>query len=551
MGGLKKRVGELAQRLYRALPAGGRRGASAIIHGETDAQRRLVERVRTLRAGSLGIPGEGEQLGGSLLHPHRAEIATSFDAHAHLEDLRLRLAEVLSEGAVPVHELPGVRPCVLVVSDNDWSKAWTLLAGDPRTRSLWAAEGRRRAVPVSDRSDAPADAECVIFRRLVAPGGHVLADGSMHVRLERWSEVTQRGVRRVDGGEHEIGTLLRGELEPNGYSSELSPAVRATLVPGADAVRFPAIDAVTEPVDLVYTWVDGSDLAWLEKRARWEGTGFTADAQLASRFVNHDELRYSLRSVEMYANWFNHLYLVTDAQVPEWLNREHPRLTVVDHRDLFTEDELPLFNSHAIESRLHHIPGLSERFIYLNDDVFFGSPVWPEDFYTGAGQARFFPSRATIDPGPSRPDDVSVTSAAKNNRDLLERALGRTITTKLKHTPHAQLVSLLGELEERFPEVFEGNVRARFRSHTDHSVVSGLAQRYGAATGRAVVSRIPYNYADISRPDIEQVLARWLRSRQFAVFCLNDTGTALDDVKAKAFDDYLRRYFPVASGFEL
>ena len=46
------------------------------------------------------------------------------------------------------------------------------------------------------------------------------------------------------------------------------------------------------------------------------------------------------------------------------------------------QSHLPTFSSPAIESHIHRIPGLSDKFIYLNDDVMFGAQVWPDDFYT-------------------------------------------------------------------------------------------------------------------------------------------------------------------------
>ncbi|XP_071956276.1 N-acetylglucosamine-1-phosphotransferase subunits alpha/beta-like [Antedon mediterranea] len=103
----------------------------------------------------------------------------------------------------------------------------------------------------------------------------------------------------------------------------------------------------------------------------------------ASRFEDNEELRYSLRSVERYTPWVRHIYIVTNGQIPSWLNLDNPRVTVVTHKDIFqNQSHLPSFGSPAIESHLHQIPGLSKKFIYLNDDVMFGNDVWPDDFYT-------------------------------------------------------------------------------------------------------------------------------------------------------------------------
>ncbi|XP_068087207.1 N-acetylglucosamine-1-phosphotransferase subunits alpha/beta [Anabrus simplex] len=111
-----------------------------------------------------------------------------------------------------------------------------------------------------------------------------------------------------------------------------------------------------------------------------------------SRFEDKEELRYSLRSLEKFAPWVRHVYLVTNGQIPYWLNLDNPRLTIITHQEIFPNaSHLPTFSSPAIESHLHRIPGLSQKFLYLNDDVMFGREVWPDDFITHAnGQKIYF-----------------------------------------------------------------------------------------------------------------------------------------------------------------
>ncbi|XP_062515613.1 N-acetylglucosamine-1-phosphotransferase subunits alpha/beta-like [Corticium candelabrum] len=108
-----------------------------------------------------------------------------------------------------------------------------------------------------------------------------------------------------------------------------------------------------------------------------------SDIFSANRFQDNEELRYSLRSVEKFAPWVRHIYLVTNGQIPYWLDLDNPRLTIITHNDIFlNKSHLPTFSSPAIESHIHRIPGLSKKVLYLNDDVMFGQPVWPDDFYT-------------------------------------------------------------------------------------------------------------------------------------------------------------------------
>ncbi|XP_067654930.1 N-acetylglucosamine-1-phosphotransferase subunits alpha/beta-like isoform X2 [Haliotis asinina] len=118
----------------------------------------------------------------------------------------------------------------------------------------------------------------------------------------------------------------------------------------------------------------------------WDLRDFSRDEDVAaSRFEDNEELRYSLRSVEKFAPWVRHIYIVTNGQLPYWLDLESSRVTVVTHEEIFpNKSHLPTYSSPAIESHLHRIPGLSDKFIYLNDDVMFGSEVWPDDFFSYA-----------------------------------------------------------------------------------------------------------------------------------------------------------------------
>ncbi|XP_024140641.1 N-acetylglucosamine-1-phosphotransferase subunits alpha/beta [Oryzias melastigma] len=133
--------------------------------------------------------------------------------------------------------------------------------------------------------------------------------------------------------------------------------------------------------------LDGKELTVSSAYLFWDLTAISQSKQdedvSASRFEDNEELRYSLRSVERHAPWVRHIFIVTNGQIPSWLNLDNPRVTVVTHQDIFLNtSHLPTFSSPAIETHIHRIPGLSRKFIYLNDDVMFGEDVWPDDFYS-------------------------------------------------------------------------------------------------------------------------------------------------------------------------
>ncbi len=134
-------------------------------------------------------------------------------------------------------------------------------------------------------------------------------------------------------------------------------------------------------IDLVYTWVDGSDPQWQAKHDAVSGVALRPADNCKGRYFNNDELRFSLRSVEKYAPWINHVYIVTDGQTPDWLDTSNPKVTIVDHKEILPPEARPCFNAFVIEHCLHKIPGLSEHWLYANDDTFINRPVAPADFF--------------------------------------------------------------------------------------------------------------------------------------------------------------------------
>ena len=127
-------------------------------------------------------------------------------------------------------------------------------------------------------------------------------------------------------------------------------------------------------IDIVYTWVNSSDKKWQKKYK------IHAKEIDEKRFTSHNELKYSLRSIYKYAKWINNIFIVTDDQIPHWLNTKHPKIKIIDHKQIFeNKKHLPTFNSQAIECHINNIPNLSERFFYFNDDTFLGNYLKKSD----------------------------------------------------------------------------------------------------------------------------------------------------------------------------
>jgi len=284
------------------------------------------------------------------------------------------------------------------------------------------------------------------------------------------------------------------------------------------------------PIDIVYLWVDGSDPNWLSIKNQYLEIGhqqtYVADEACASnRFYDHDELKYSLRSLLKFAPFFNHIYIVTMNQIPKWMIA-HPKITIVDHQEIFsTIEDLPTFNSQSIEANIHHIPGLSEHFIYFNDDVLLGQPVTPYDFFTREGKVKvLFEKGLTVSPNPEVQASL-YRKAWVNSSAVLNSYFIKERRQRLCHAPFALRKSYIENIERLFPFVFFSNSSHRFRSDKDFNLTNGLFQyvwkyqeclEIGNLTNKMISI-----YNDEHLPETSKVLTDFLE-KPLHTFCIQD-----------------------------
>ena len=141
---------------------------------------------------------------------------------------------------------------------------------------------------------------------------------------------------------------------------------------------------MNKDIDFVVLWVDSNDPKWRATKEQYEKEhNISKESNGEERYREWDQFHYWFRSVEKYAPWVRHIYLVTCGQVPKWLNVNHPKLRLITHEDYMDKECLPTFNSSAIEINLHKIKELGEYFIYFNDDMILTKEVKPEDFFQG------------------------------------------------------------------------------------------------------------------------------------------------------------------------
>lgn len=490
------------------------------------------------------------------MQPYAAVQRTHFDAHALLAEGDYFISRALDDQGIDFLRSPrgnGERARFVIASTDvvdaaaaiiaaQWSDGLYMVAFDGGGRA------RRHIVPINLRrlTRSLMHHGARVFLPICSVNGQPLGGEELGCDIEVWP-VSPEGVLKAPWQNGWAEEISRDQWTEASSRSDHRPEV----------ISERNLFDLCEPIDLVYTWVDGSDAEWAKQKARAmedQTLNVNETATTWARFESNDELKYSLRSVAMYASWVRRIFIVTDRQCPAWLKADHPQITVVDHSDIFPEDaSLPTFNSHAIESRLHHIAGLSERYLYLNDDVFFGRPVRPEVFFEANGIAKFFPSEGVLNLASPTASDLPVISAGKRNREVIRRSFAATITQKLKHAPHSQQRSVLFELEYRYPELFRQLARSQFRDPSDVSVAASLQHYYAYGIGKALPVNQEYFYLDISDRQAERSLNGLARTRQFDFFCLNNVDSALTEKhhQARLLEHFLQNYFPMPSPYEI
>ena len=348
---------------------------------------------------------------------------------------------------------------------------------------------------------------------------------------------------------------IRGQERFDPRCPETIEVIGGRPYPGRTA--FPVgvnLEHVAEPIDIVYTWVDGADPDWqraFRDTAAAMGRSIDEAALDPARYHSRDELKYSLRSVWAYCGWVRQIWIVTAGQCPGWLG-EDPRIRIVDHVEILPASALPTFNSHAIEAALHHIDGLAEQFVYFNDDMLVARSLRPETFFTANGLPQLFQSRARP-PGVEDEHTLAVDTGALRGRELLHKNFGRVVTAKPYHSPYPLSRSAMYEIEERFAEVVRPTQHSRFRAASDLSIAASFAQHYALATGRAVLGDIANEYVNVESGRLGWHLDRIRLDGNIDTYCINEThrdGANYPDREqqiAGFFDDML----PIAAPWEL
>jgi Stealth protein CR2, conserved region 2/Stealth protein CR1, conserved region 1 len=226
---------------------------------------------------------------------------------------------------------------------------------------------------------------------------------------------------------------------------------------------------IAAPIDLVFTWVDGHDPAWRSSKRTWmarEGLRGTAEEESsgeAARYENMAEIVYAVRAARAFAPWLRHIYIaVADGQIPPRAALNVAGVQVVPHSAFMPPRVLPTFCSYSIEPFVHRIPGLSDIFLYSNDDFLFWKPT-PTSHFLSKDELVLRGHRLNrIATALERRGNLHSRVIART-ADLLRRDGLRTVFLP-EHTIHVMRRSTCEHAWSRLAPELEHAVGQRFRN---------------------------------------------------------------------------------------
>lgn len=327
-------------------------------------------------------------------------------------------------------------------------------------------------------------------------------------------------------------------------------------------------------IDIVIPWVDGSDPAWQEERGRFRPTVRSDNSN--ARFREWGLFQNWFRGIEAYAPWVRTVHLVTWGHLPPWLNVNHPKLHVVNHRDYIPEEYLPTFSSHVIELNMHRIPGLADHFIYFNDDVYLTAPTVREDFFvdglpvdtavlgmvTNSDSVSFLPYIQLNMLGNINQTFSKHQVMKQNLSKWFSPKYGKLMLYNLYFYPGANVAGLrnfhtcipyrketLEQVWQAFPEDLDHTCRNRFRSRED--VNQYLFRYWRMMRGEFVPGKPNSAYLTIGEDSVQSI-AQAMSSSRYKVVCVNDDPMSCDfSQQQEQLDQIFRNKYPDKSMYEI
>lgn len=292
-------------------------------------------------------------------------------------------------------------------------------------------------------------------------------------------------------------------------------------------------------MDIVITYVDGNDPVWKRDYEK-----YTNVPVMQKRFRDWGTLKYLLRGIEVNMPFIRNVYLVVShpSQVPQWADKEN--LKIVLHKDIIPEEYLPTFNCNPIEMHLHRIEGLSEEYLYFNDDLYPLAPCQATDFFrNGKGVLGF--SSHYISSG-------MYKHICRNSDSHARKALGMRKSWKFIRPQHTCTPMFRSECEKLY-QILEADIlNSLTRTRTQDNLNQYLFLDYQFYKGRMIQEKISNKHFSVALASPEK-LSSYILNPSRKLMCVNDVHLSEKRYEAlrTAMIDAFEKKFPLKSRFEL
>ena len=294
-------------------------------------------------------------------------------------------------------------------------------------------------------------------------------------------------------------------------------------------------------IDLVITYVDGSNPEWQANYLKQSEESYPAYFK-----AHKDTLKYLLRSVDKNLSFINQIFLVVQntSEVPDYVDTN--KVQVVTHDEFIPAEYLPTFNSNTIETFLWNIDGLSEHFLYMNDDWLILNNLTENQFYSADDKAlAWFAPRYFENGEPNGFEEILIRNAELIWGITKDRALEKGYTLDMNHTVRPYFKSLYKECYEKYWDKIMPTL-TRFRSATNYNlyIVDAYQNKLNKGINSlTVTTSFLTNTSDNST--VEKVL-----SLKSDTLCTHDLSESPDLWENELFLNFLKNSFAEVSKYE-
>ncbi len=301
-------------------------------------------------------------------------------------------------------------------------------------------------------------------------------------------------------------------------------------------------------IDFVILWVDGADKKWLEEKKHYKPDIEVDDC--INRYRDWDLLKYWFRGVERYAPWVNHIFFITYGHLPPFLNVNHPKITIVNHKDFIPKYCLPTYNSNAIELNIANIKELGEQFVLFNDDMYLTSDVDENDFFLNGKPRDDYAENIILANNDmiqyNLLNNTNIVNKYYNKKEVYKKSFFKYYNLKYgvnnfrtlllspynnfagfyyNHLPQSFIKKYFDWIWEKEPDLCQKTIESKFRNKDN--ITQWLIKVVQMMDGNFIPRSHKFGkYFDLKNNNME--LTNCIKKNKYKMICINDSDETID-----------------------